>query len=132
MDLSSIESAVLQLVTIIVLALIGIAVSYVKKYLQAHIEDKELLKSIDTTVDVITDSVGHSVQLLSAETEKALADGKLSQEELKDIQDRAYEDYKQHVAPQLQDRLEAHVGDAKAYVQRKAAAYVQKLDKVTN
>jgi hypothetical protein len=132
MDLGNLENAVLQLVSIIVLALVGIAAAYVKKWIAAHIEDAELRKSILATEDVIETSVKGSIQVMSAEAEKALADGKLTDEELKKIQAAAIADYQQHVAPELQKRLDAHVLDAKVYVAKKAAAVVQSMDTVTN
>jgi hypothetical protein len=132
MAFGDLESAVLQLVTIIVLALVGVAAAYIKKWVATHIEDAELRKSILATEAVIETSVKGSVQAMSAEAEKALADGKLTKDELNKIQTAAIMDYQRHVAPELKKRLNAHVLDAKVYVAKKAAAVVQSMDKVTN
>ena len=132
MDLGNLENALLQLVTIVVLAVVGIAAAYVKKWIATHIEDAELRKSILATEDVIETSVKGSIQVMSAEAEKALADGNQTDDELNKIQAAAIADYQQHVAPELQKRLDAHVLDAKTYVAKKAAAVVQSMDTVTN
>ena len=132
MDFGLISVALLQLVSFVVVILIGVASAYVKKWADVHVKDTELKASLAATLEVIETSVKGSVQVMSAETELALADGKLDPEELKKIQDVAIADYKQHVAPELQKRLDAHVLDAQSYVAKKAAAIVQGMDTVTN
>ncbi len=130
--MGQVEQLGIQLLTAICLAAVSVAAAYVTKWLNQHIKDKELLRSIQATNDVVFNAVRGQIQLMDKETEAALADGHLDNAELEKIKKVAVEDFKAHVAPELQKRLQAHVQDAETYVAKQAAATIQALDKVTN
>jgi hypothetical protein len=131
MDFSNLYQTIIDSAAVIITAFVGMGVVYVKGYISKRIENEELKNSILLSMTTIENSVKSSIQNLSVEGKKAVADGVISQQELKTITDSAIEHFKKQVSPALQDRLTAHVGDIESFITNKITAELQKADKVT-
>jgi len=131
MDLSNIYQAIIDSAAVIITGLVGVGVVYVKGYINKRIENEELKNSVMLSMTTIENSVKSSIQNLSAEGKKAVADGKVSKEELDIIKKSALEHFNKQVSPLLQERLTAHVGDVETFISNKITAELQKADKIT-
>jgi len=120
-----------QLVGVALIGGISIVAAAAQRWINLHVQDAKLNGALSETKDEIMAAVRGSIQAMSAETEQALADGMLDKEDLMKVQLAAVAHYKEHISPALQKRIEAHVGDAKLWVAKQAASYVQVLDKIT-
>jgi len=131
MDYSQLYQTIIDSAAVIITALVGAGVVYIKGYINKRIENEELKNSVLITMTTLENSVKSSIQNLSAEGKKAVADGTVSDEELEKIKKSAIEHFEKQVAPALQDRLNAHVGDMETFITNKITAELQKADTVT-
>jgi len=131
MDMSSLYQTIIDSAAVIITALAGTGVVYFKSYINKRIENEELKNSILLSMTTLENSVKSSIQNLSVEGKKALADGIVSKEELNNIKKSAIEHFEKQVSPALQKRLVAHVGDMETFITNKISAELQKADKVT-
>lgn len=131
MDLSNLYQTIIDSAAIIITALVGMGVVYLKHYINSRIENEELKNSVMLTMTTIENSVKGSIQNLSEEGKKAVADGVITKDELEIIKASAIDNFKKQVSPKLQERLQAHVGDVESFITNKISAELQKADKVT-
>ena len=115
----------------ILITLIGWGATEVRRYVTKRLAEGELRNSILLTAEVIGDSVKASISRLGADAKAAVADGKVTKEELAMIETKAFKDFSEQVAPKLQERLNAHVGDLQTIIVNKIGAELQKAEKVT-
>ena len=131
MDFGQIEQALVEAAVAILIALVGVGVAYLRNYSKQMIEDKKIAASVDLTLTTVENSVKSSIQALGVDAKKAVADGVISKSELVQMQNNAIKHFETQVAPELQKRLEVHVGDVEGFITTKVAAELQKVDKVT-
>ncbi len=131
MDFSVIGQTLIDSMAVIITALVGLGVVYLKGYINKRIDNEELKNSVLLTMTTLENSVKSSIQNLSANGKVAIADGVVSKDELKSIQDNAFKHFAEQVSPKLQERLQAHVGDVQTLITNKIAAELQKAEKVT-
>jgi tetrahydromethanopterin S-methyltransferase subunit H len=131
MDFSQLSQTLVDSASIIITALVGMGVVYLRSYVGKRIENEEIKSSILLSMTTLENSVKGSIQELSVNAKTALADGKLTKAEIKSIQDKAIDHFNKQVSPALQKRLEAHVGDVEQWLLNKINAELQKADKVT-
>ncbi len=131
MDFSVIGQTLIDSMAVTITALVGLGVVYLKGYINKRIENEELKNSVLLTMTTLENSVKSSIQSLSANGKVAIADGVVSKDELKNIQDEAFKHFAEQVSPKLQERLQAHVGDVQTLITNKIAAELQKAEKVT-
>ncbi len=131
MDFSVIGQTLIDSMAVIITALVGLGVVYLKGYINKRIDNEELKNSVLLTMTTLENSVKSSIQNLSANGKVAIADGVVSKDELKSIQDNAFKHFNEQVSPKLQERLQAHVGDVQTLITNKIAAELQKAEKVT-
>jgi len=124
-----------QLIDILVLVL-GAAASvgsaYAIQYMRSKIKNDDFASSLDLTIKVVENSVHDSIQVMGAEAKKAVADGTISPQEIKNIQSAAKQQIVSQVAPKMQKRLSSHLGDVSKFIDSKVVAELQKADKVTS
>jgi phage tail tape-measure protein len=132
MELGNLYQALIAILTVVLTAVIPVIGVYVTKWITANVDDKELQKSLLITKTTIKNSVRNTIQNASADFTHAVADGKLSKEELELIQNNAIVDYKKHVAPELQKRLDASVKGIEVWIGKQALGFTQEIDTVTN
>jgi len=131
MEMGNLYQTIIDSAAIIITALVGMGVVYIKGYIAKRIENEELKNSVLLSMTTIENSVKSSIQNLSIESKKAVADGVITEDELKNIQTTAMDHFKKQVSPELQNRLTAHVGDVETFITNKISAELQKADKVT-
>ena len=131
MDMSTLYQTIIDSAAVIITAFVGMGVVYIKGYIAKRIENEELKNSVLLSMTTIENSVKTSIQNLSIEGKKAVADGVVSPEELNIIKLAAIDHFKKQVSPALQDRLTAHVKDVETFISNKITAELQKADKVT-
>ena len=131
MDFSQVSQALVDSMAVIITALVGLGIVYIKGYISKRIENEELKNSVLLSMTTLENSVKGSIQALSGKMKLAVADGKVSKDELLGIQQKATKHFIEQVSPQLQKRLQAHVGDVETFIINKVAAELQKAEKVT-
>ena len=131
MDFSQVGQTLVDSLAVIITALVGLGIVYIKGYINKRIENEELKNSVLLSMTTLENSVKGSIQALSSEMKVAVADGKVTPEELKTIQQKASKHFTEQVSPELQERLKAHVGDVETFITNKVAAELQKAEKVT-
>ena len=131
MDFSQVSQALVDSLAVIITALVGLGIVYIKGYINKRIENEELKNSVLLSMTTLENSVKGSIQALSGDLKLAVADGKVSKDELFGIQQKAIKHFAEQVSPQLQKRLQAHVGDIETFITNKVAAELQKAEKVT-
>jgi len=131
MDFSQVSQALVDSLAVIITALVGLGIVYIKGYINKRIENEELKNSVLLSMTTLENSVKGSIQALSGDLKLAVADGKVSKDELFGIQQKAIKHFVEQVSPQLQKRLQAHVGDVETFIINKVAAELQKAEKVT-
>ncbi len=131
MDFSVIGQTLIDSMAVIITALVAWGALELRMYANKRTENEEFKTSLALTITTLENSVKSSIQNLSANAKVAIADGTVSEEELKEIQDKAFKHLNEQVAPELQARLQAHVGDIQTWVVNKIGAELQKAEKVT-
>ena len=131
MDYTAISQALVDGTAVVLTALVGLAVVYIKQYINKKVANDEFKSSLLATTAVIENSVNSSINNLSASAKVALADGEISREDVKMIEDNAAKHFIEQVSPEMQKRLEAHIGDVKTFVLNNITAQVEKANKVT-
>ena len=129
--MEQISGTLIDALSVIVTALVGLGVVYIRQYVAARVANEEIKTSLLTTVKVLENSVNGSINALSIDAKKALADGNITDEELKKIEDNAIKHFNEQVSPALQKRLQAHVGDVQGLVVNVIKSQVEKANRVT-
>lgn len=131
MDFSQLFQTIIDSATLIITALVALGVVYIKNYASKRISNDELKNSVLLTLTTVENSVKSTVQNMSENAKIAVADGKVSKEEFEEIRKKAFNHFSKQVSPELQKRLQAHVGDVELFITDKVAAELQKVEKVT-
>ena len=126
-DISPLTQTIAEGLVTIGVTLIGVGVWYLKKYVASKIESEELKNSLTLTLTTIENAVKASVLDMGEEVKKMLADGKLDASELARLKDMAKSEVYTQISPALQSRLQAHINDVDAFIDKKVKAEVQKL-----
>ena len=129
--MEQLSGTLIDALSVIITALVGLGVVYIRQYVAARVANEEIKTSLLTTVKVLENSVNSSINALSVDAKKALADGNISDEELKMIEDNAVKHFNEQVSPALQKRLQAHVGDVQGLVVNVIKSQVEKANRVT-
>jgi len=124
--------SIIQAAAVLITVGVGVGAAYIRSYVKKKIENDEIQKSVLQTVDVLNDSFRKTVLTSSENLKAKLADGKLTNEEVKALQDEIIDQVAKNVEPAILKRAEAHVGDVQKYLENKIAAKLQEVDKVTN
>lgn len=127
MDLSFFYQDMLQLTAMVLTALVAVGIAYLRKYVNEKIKSDEIKQSIALTLDTIESSAKAAISDLSDQAKKALADGKITPEEMKALEQAARAQIEENLTPAMKERLQAHVGDVDRYVQMKVKAAVNDL-----
>jgi len=127
MDLSFFYQDMLQLATLVMTALVAVGIAYVRKYVNEKIKSDEIKQSIVLTLDTIESAAKAAISDLSDKAKKALADGKITPEEMAELEAAARRQIEENLSPAMKERLQAHVGDVDRYVQMKVKAAVNDL-----
>lgn len=130
-DLSPLYQTLLESAVSIATVLIAVGVYYIRSYVVSKIKNEELRNSLNLTLTTIQNAVNASVLNLKDEVKAALADGKITEEELNKIKQKAKEDVKTLIEPKLQERLQAHVSDLDKFINQAVEAEVAKLQDLT-
>ena len=131
MDTGAIYQQLIESASLIIIALLGWGAFEFKRFVKGHIDNSKLQTSLLLTGEVVRDSVKASISRLGVDAKAAVADGKVTKEELAMIETKAFKDFSEQVAPELQKRLNAHVGDLQTIIVNKIGAELQKAEKVT-
>ena len=126
-DLSPLTQTLTDSTVLIITALIGLGVFYLRKYVISKIDNEELKNSLLLTLQVVQSSVNSAVQGMGGELKTALADGKLTNEELDHLKQIAKTQVTQQISPALQKRLQAHVNDVDKFIEDKVKEEVLKI-----
>jgi SepF-like predicted cell division protein (DUF552 family) len=124
-----------QLIDILVLVLgaaASIGSAYAIQFIRSKIKNDDFASSLDLTIKVVENSVRDSIQVMGSEAKKAVADGNISSQDIKNIQNAAKHQVVTQVAPKMQKRLESHLGDISEFIKSTTIAELQKADKVTS
>lgn len=131
-QMAPLYDSIIQAAAVLITVGVGVGAAYVRTYVKKNIENAEIEKSVLQTVDVLNDSLRKTVLTTSDDLKAKLADGKLSKDEIKALQDEVIKQVADNVEPAVLKRAEAHVGDLQTYLETKIAAKLQEVDKVTN
>lgn len=131
MDFSQLSQVLLEAATVIITALVGAGVVYIRSYVNKRIDNEELKNSLLATTEVLQNSVNSSIANLSASSKIALADGKIDKGELDDIREKAVKHFQTQISPKLQERLEAHVADTQGFIVNQINSQIEKANTVT-
>ncbi len=115
----------------LIIAIGGLGIAYLKK-LGRKINDEKLRASYETTLGVIDDTVRSVLLDTSENLEKRVADGVLTKEEIKDIQDSVVKQANAQVAPAILKQAEQHIGDLGAAMEARIKSKIQEVNTVTN
>ena len=126
-DLSPLTQTVTDSMVLIVTALIGLGVFYLRKYVISKIDNEELKNSLLLTLQVVQSSVNSAVQGMGGEVKVALSDGKITNEELEHLKAVAKKQVSEQISPALQKRLQAHVNDVDKFIEDKVKEEVLKI-----
>lgn len=124
--------SIIQGAAVLITVGVGVGAAYIRAYVKKKIDNEEIEKSVLHTVDVMNDSFRKTVLTTSEDLKAKVADGKLSQDEIKAFQNDIIKQVSDTVAPAVLERAQAHVGDLQKYLENKIAAKLQEVDKVTN
>jgi len=117
--------------TAVLIALIGLGTAYLRK-LGQKINDEKLQASYNTTLGVIDDTVRAVLLDTSENLEKRVADGILTKDEIKAIQDEVVKQATTKIAPAMLKQAEQHVGDLGAAMEARIKSKIQEVNTVTN
>jgi len=131
-QLAPLYDSIIQGAAVLITLGVGVGAAYIRSYVKKKIENDEIEKSVLQTVDVLNDSFRKTVLATSSDLKAKLADGKLTNDEVKALQDEIITQVAKNVEPAVLKRAEAHVGDVQTYLENKIAAKLQEVDKVTN
>ena len=131
MDFTQLYQTLIDSAVLIILAMVGIGLAWVKVQASKFFTGEDLKASVLLTLTTLENSVKGSVQALGVDAKKAVADGVITKEELADIQSKAWKRFNDTTTKEVQERLQAHVGDLNTFVMDKVAAELQKVEKVT-
>ncbi len=132
MEITQIYQALIESAALIIIAIAGLAVTFLKIYATRYIKNKELQTSLKVSLDMVVNSVKSTILGLSVDAKKAIADGNISPEDLKLIQLNAIDRFKENVAPSVQKIMVTHIQDLEKMVLDIVDAEVQKADKITS
>lgn len=130
-DFSTLSQTLVDGSVVVLTALVGLVVAYVKQYITKKIQNEEFRSSLLVTTKVLESSVNSSINGLPISSKKALADGKINPEELKQIEDVAYKHFLRQVSPELQKRLQAHITDIQSFMVNGIKSQMEKANTVT-
>ncbi len=131
MDFTIVTQTLIDSMAVIITAFVGLGVVYLKGYINKRIENEEFKNSLRLTAEVVGNSVKASISNLGENVKVAVADGKVSKQDISDIENAAFKHFNEQVSPKLQERLQAHIGDVQTLITNKIAAELQKAEKVT-
>lgn len=131
-QLAPLYDSIIQGTAILITALVGIGVVYLRSYVKQKIENEQIEKSVLTTLDVADSSLRSVILGMSSDLKKKLADGKLEPAEITDIQNKTLAKINKEVVPAILERAEAHVGDLTQFLLTRVEGNLQQSDKVTN
>jgi len=130
-QLGSLYVVLIGSVTSILIALISLGTAYLKKMGQ-KINDEKLRASYNTTLGVIDDTVRAVLLDTSENLEKRVANGILTKDELKAIQDEVVKQATTKIAPAMLKQAEQHIGDLGAAMEVRIKSKMQEVNQVTN
>lgn len=131
-DFSPLFQTGINAIVAIGVALIGLGIYYVRQYVASKIDNEELKNSVLLTLTTIENSVKSSILNMGEAVEKALADGKITQEELEALKAAAKNEYMNQISPKLRERLQAHINDVDKFIEKKVEAEIQKIKSKTS
>ena len=131
MDTGVLYQQVIEAAAAVLIILTTWGIAELRRYVSNRVTNEDLKASVNMTAKVIGNSVKASISNLSTEAKLAVADGKVTKEELDVIEVAAFRHYDKQVAPKLQKRLEAHVDDTQQFIVNMIQAELQKAEKVT-
>jgi len=126
-DLSMFYQDMLGLLSMVITAFVGIGIAYLRKYVNSRIQSEELKQSIVLTLDTIESSTKAAISNLADSAKQALADGVITPEELKQLEQEARKEVEKNLTPAMKERLQAHVNDVDEFVQMKVKAAVNDM-----
>ncbi len=130
-QLGQLYVALVTTATGLIIAIGGLGIAYLKK-LGRKINDEKLRVSYETTLGVIDDTVRSVLLDTSENLEKRVADGVLTKEEIKAIQDEVVKQATIKIAPAMLKQAEQHVGDFGAAMEARIKSKIQEVNTVTN
>jgi len=130
-QLGQLYVALVTTATGLIIAIGGLGIAYLKK-LGRKINDEKLRASYETTLGVIDNTVRSVLLDTSENLEKRVADGVLTKEEIKAIQDRVVKQANSQIAPAILKQAEQHIGDLGAAMEARIKSKIQEVNTVTN
>lgn len=116
-----------SLASMIITALVGVGIVYLRKFVNSKVASQELKESLLLTLSTVEDAVKASVSDLDAEVRKALEDGTITEEERKHLLLVAEREVNNTIGSAAKDRLQAHVADVDKLIQNKVKSAVDEM-----
>ncbi len=132
MEMTEVYQALIESAALLIIAIAGLGVTFLKIYAAKYVKNKELQTSLKLSLDMVVNSVKSTILGLSVDAKQAIADGNISPEDLKLIQLNAIDRFKENVAPSAQKIMVTHIKDLEKMVLDIVDAEVQKADKITS
>ena len=126
-DMSVFYQDMISLASMVITALVGVGIVYLRKFVNSRVSSQELKESLLLTLNTIEDAVKASVSDLSSEVRKALEDGTITEEERKHLLLLAEAEVNATIGSAAKDRLQAHVADVDRLIQNKVKAAVDEM-----
>ena len=115
----------------LIISLLGLGSAYLKK-LGRRIDNEEIRASYNATLGVVDDTVRAVLLDASDDLKKKVADGVLTKEEIKALQDTVVKEAATKIAPAVLKRAEQHIGDLGKAMETRVKSKIQEVDRVTN
>jgi hypothetical protein len=126
-DMSVFYQDMVSLASMIITALVGVGIVYLRKFVNSKVASQELKESLLLTLSTVEDAVKASVSDLDAEVRKALEDGTITEEERKHLLLVAEREVNNTIGSAAKDRLQAHVADVDKLIQNKVKSAVDEM-----
>jgi len=126
-DMSVFYQDMISLASMVITALVGVGIVYLRKFVNSKVANEELRGSLLLTLNTVEDAVKASVSDLDVEVRKALEDGTITEDERKHLLMVAESEVHNTIGSAAKERLQAHVADVDKLIKNKVKAAVDEM-----